>query len=76
MDDNQIYVGVGGCLGFLVWIPAFFGIWGSLIGSFGLLGFCLGWFPAFWGATIIALIVAVPWPLYLAGALLIWLLSH
>ena len=51
----------------IVAVPVFFGSWIYFTASYGFLGFCLGWIPAYFAAWIIGL----SWPLLAVGAALL-----
>ena len=55
----------------------FFGAWIAFMGSWGLIGFCLGWIPALIGAYIVGAIVFFTWPILLLGiAWVVWMATQ
>lgn len=63
MDADESYM-VGATI---VGVPVFIGAWIYFTMSYGFLGFCLGWFPAYFAALILGLL----WPLIAVGVVLI-----
>ena len=70
MDEDNLLANIGGCLGSLAALIAFFGSWFYCVSEYGyLFGFGLGWLPSLILAAIVFAVVRYLWPIIILGGL-------